>query len=148
MTDKVERQREIVAKHIQGENEHDWATVYDTFVQDDRAHYDVVPLGAVFTGIQGVRGCYESIAAALPDLKIEVRTEYDVDGCSIREVVVSGTHQGEFAGIKPLGNAVRIDLAAFFTFDADSRKLISEKIYYDQATLAAQMKGLQVSAVA
>ena len=45
---------------------------YDTFVQDDRAHYDVVPLGAVFTGIQGVRGFYESIAAALPDLKIEV----------------------------------------------------------------------------
>ena len=50
-----------------------------------------MPLGAVFTGIQGVRGFYESIAAALPDLKIEVRTEYDVDGCSIREVVVSGT---------------------------------------------------------
>ena len=54
------------------------------------------------------------------------------------------THPGEFVGIKPLGNAVRIDLAAFYRSDADSRKLISEKIYYDQATLAAQMKGLQV----
>ena len=148
MTDKVERQREIVAKHIQGENEHDWATVYDTFVQDDRAHYDVVPLGAVFKGIEGVRGFYESIAAAVPDLKIEVQTEYDVDGCSIREVVISGTHKGEFAGIKPLGKAIRIDLAAFYTFDGDSRGLISEKIYYDQATLAAQMQGLQASAVA
>src|SRR5215467_3088507 len=148
MTDKVERQREIVAKHIQGENEHDWATVYDTFVQDDRAHYDVVPLGAVFKGIEGVRGFYESIAAAVPDLKIEVQTEYDVDGCSIREVVISGTHKGEFAGIKPLGKAIRIDLAAFYTFDGDSRGLISEKIYYDQASLAAQMRGQQASAVA
>ena len=148
MTDKVERQREIVAQHIRGENEHDWASVYDTFVQDDRARYDVVPLGAVFTGIQGVRGFYESIAAALPDLKIEVRTEYDVDGCSIREVVISGTHQGEFAGIKPLGNAIRIGLAAFYTFDPDSRRLISEKIYYDQATLAAQMQGQHASALA
>ena len=62
----IERQREIVARHIRGENEHDWAAVYDTFVQDDRAYYDVVPLGARFKGIEGVRGFYESIAAARP----------------------------------------------------------------------------------
>jgi hypothetical protein len=35
-------------------------TVYDTFVQDGRAHYDVVPLGTVFNGIEGVRGFYQS----------------------------------------------------------------------------------------
>lgn len=57
----IEHQREVVARHIRGENEHDWATVYDTFVQDDRAHYDVVPLGAVFKGIEGVRGFYRII---------------------------------------------------------------------------------------
>lgn len=139
MTDTIERQREIVARHIRGENEHDWTTVYDTFVQDDRAHYDVVPLGAVFKGIEGVRGFYESIAAAVPDLHLEVLSEYDTPGCSIREVVISGTHKGEFAGVKPLGKAIRIDLAAFYTFDAGSRKLIAEKIYYDHATLTAQM---------
>jgi hypothetical protein len=37
-----------------------------------------------------VRGFYQSIAAALPDLRIEVQSEYDVPGCSIREVVISG----------------------------------------------------------
>src|SRR5262249_5238698 len=118
MTDKVERQREIVAKHIRGENEHDWASVYDTFVQDDRAHYDVVPLGASFKGIEGVRDFYQTIATAFPDVKIEVLTEYDVEGCSIREVVISGRHVGEFAGVQPHGNAVRFELAAFYTFDA------------------------------
>ena len=85
MSDMVERQREIVATHIRGENEHDWATVYDTLVQDDRAHYDVVPLGAAFQGIEGVRGFYESIAAVLSDLKIDVLSEYDVPGCSIEK---------------------------------------------------------------
>lgn len=35
MSDTIERQREIVARHIRGENEHDWEAVYDTFVQDD-----------------------------------------------------------------------------------------------------------------
>jgi steroid delta-isomerase-like uncharacterized protein len=145
MTDTIERQRETVAKHIRGENEHDWAAVYDTFVQDERAHYDVVPLGAVFKGIEGVRGFYQSIAAALPDLRIEVQSEYDVPGCSVREVVISGTHLGEFAGVKPLGNAIRIEMAAFYTFDAASSKLIAEKIYYDQAGVLEQMQGRQKS---
>ena len=148
MSDIVERQREIVARHIRGENEHDWDAVYDTFVQDERAHYDVVPLGAVFKGIEGVRGFYQSIAAALPDLQIEVRSEYDVPGCSIREVVISGTHRGEFAGIKPLGNRVRIEMAAFYTFDTASEKLVAEKIYYDQAGALEQMRGGQTSAAA
>jgi steroid delta-isomerase-like uncharacterized protein len=148
MSDMIERQRELVARHIRGENKHDWAAVYDTFVQDDRAHYDVVPLGAVFKGIEGVRGFYQSIAAALPDLQIEVRSEYDVPGCSIREVVISGTHRGEFAGIKPLGNTVRIEMAAFYTFDTASEKLIAEKIYYDQAGALEQMRGKETTTAA
>ena len=147
MSDTIERQWEIVAKHIRGENDHDWSTVYDTFVQDERAHYNVVPLGAVFKGIEGVRAFYERIAAAVPDLQIEVLSEYDVPGCSVREVIISGSHLGEFAGVKPLGNAIRIELAAFYTFDTGSGKLISEKIYYDQATLVAQMHGQQASAL-
>ena len=145
---RIKRQREIVAEHIRGENEHDWPTVFGTFVQDNRAHYDVVPLGARFNGIEGVRGFYQSIAAAVPDLHIEVTSEYDVPGCSIREVVITGTHEGEFGGVKPLGNAVRIEMAAFYTFDAESGKLISERIYYDQASLLAQMQAPPKAAAA
>jgi hypothetical protein len=95
MNGEVESQREVVARHIRGENEHDWPAVYDTFVQDERAHYDVIPMSASFKGIEGVRAFYQSIAAALPDLHIEVVSEYDVPGCSIREVVITGTHLGE-----------------------------------------------------
>jgi len=148
MSDIVERQREIVARHIRGENEHDWDAVYETFVQDDRAHYDVVPLGTVFKGIEGVRGFYQAIAAALPDLHIEVASEFDVPGCSIREVVITGTHKGDFAGIKPMGNTVRIEMAAFYTFDTAPEKLIAEKIYYDQAGALQQMQGNQTATAA
>lgn len=122
--------------------------VYDTFVQDDRAHYDVMPLSASFKGIEGVRGFYQAIATALPDLHIEVVSEYDVPGCSIQEVVITGTHQGEFAGLKPLGNPVRIEMAAFYEFDASSGKIISERIYYDQASAVEQMRRTPESAVA
>ena len=148
MSDIVERQRQIVAEHIRGENEHDWKGVYSTFVQDDRAYYDVVPLGTRFRGIEGVRGFYQSISEALPDLHVAVVSEFDVPGCSIREVIITGTHKGEFAGVKPLGNPIRIEMAAFYTFDTDSGKLISERIYYDQATVVQQMQGKQRTAVA
>jgi len=148
MENAVERQRKIVAEHIRGENEHNWPAVYDTFVQDDRAHYDVVPLGASFRGIEGVRGFYQSIAAAFPDLQVEVVTEYDVPGCSIREVIISGSHEGEYASVKASGNKVRVEMAAFYTFYAASGKLISERIYYDQASVLAQMKGRQSAAIA
>jgi steroid delta-isomerase-like uncharacterized protein len=148
MASTVDRQRRIVAEHIRSENAHDWHAVYDTFVQDDRAYYDVVPLGARFTGIEGVRGFYQSIAAAVPDLHIEVMSEYDVPGCSIREVVITGTHKGEFAGVKPLGNALRIEMAAFYSFDPGANKLVSERIYYDLASLLEQMQGRKRSAVA
>jgi steroid delta-isomerase-like uncharacterized protein len=148
MEDRIERQRAIVAEHIRAENAHDWPAVYDTFVQDDRAHYDVVPLAAKFAGIEKVRGFYQAIANALPDLHIEVVSDYDVPGCSIREVIISGTHQDDFAGVKPLGNKIRIEMAAFYDFDAESGKLLSERIYYDQASAVAQMQAQQTTAVA
>ena len=148
MNNIIERQREIVAAHIQGENDHNWQAVYDTFVQDERAYYDVVPLGTRFPGIDGVRGFYQAIAAAVPDLRIEGKTEYNVPGCSIREVVISGTHQGEFFGIAALGNSVQVEMAAFYTFDSESGKLIAERIYYDQAGLIQQMQRQKTAAVA
>jgi steroid delta-isomerase-like uncharacterized protein len=148
MDSQIQQQRAIVAEHIRLENSHDWNGVNATFVQDERAHYDVVPLGTTFPGIEGVRNFYHAIATALPDLHIEVRSEYDVLGRSIREVVLTGTQQGEFAGAKPLGNRIRIEMAAFYTFDAASGKLISERIYYDQASALTQMQGTKNSAVA
>ena len=148
MGSTIEHQRTIVAEHIRSENEHNWSAVYSTFVQDDRAHYDVVPLGAIYRGIGGVRKFYESIAAAFPDLHIDIKAEYDLPGCSIREVIVSGTHKGEYAGVKASGKKIKIEMAAFYLFDHHTGKLISEKIYYDQAGVISQMKGIQAAAVA
>lgn len=138
--DAIKRQRAIVDAHISAENAHDWEAVAGTFVQDDRAFYDVVPISASFKGIDGVRGFYASISAALPDLRIDVKAEYDCVGCSIREVVISGTHLGDYMGVPPTGNHVSVDLAAFYLFDDKVEKLIAERIYYDLSTVWRQMQ--------
>ena len=143
MSDAIEQQRAIVAEHIRLENSHDWNGVRGTFVQDSRAHYDVVPLGTSFKGIDAVDNFYHAIAAAVPDMRIDVVSEFDVPGCSVREVVLSGTHLGDYFGVPPSGNLVRVELACFFTCDAESGKLLGERIYFDQAGVLRQMQTRQ-----
>jgi predicted ester cyclase len=60
-------------------------------------------------------------------------------------VVITGTHTGEYLGLEPLGNKVRGELDGFYLFNEDGTKLIAERIYYDQAGLAAQMQAKQVA---
>jgi hypothetical protein len=68
--DLLRKQRDAVADHIRLENEHRWADVPPTLVQDDRAFFDFVPVGQ-FNGAEGVRQLYQTIAGAFPGLHIE-----------------------------------------------------------------------------
>ncbi len=95
-----------------------------------------------------MRNFYQAIASALPDLHVEVVSEYDVPSCSLREVVITGTHTGEYFGLQPLGNKISIEMAAFYAFDGASGKLISERIYFDHGSVLEQMQGKPKSTVA
>ncbi len=144
--DRISRQQALVAEHIRAENEKNWPAVYDTFVQDDRAFYDVVPLATTFPGIAGVHQFYEMIAAAAPDFQIAVTAQYDAPGCTVCETVISGTHLGPFLGLSASGNHVEFKLAAFYLFNDDSTKLLAERVYFDLASLMAQMQPRQTQA--
>ena len=139
MDERIERQREIVARHIQGENDHDWPTVYDTFEQSERSFYDVVPMHTNYEGIDGVHRIYELLYAAMPDMHIEVKSQYDVPGCSVVEVVISGTHRGDFFGLAATQKHITIPIAGFYLFNEDSTKLLAERIYFDQLSIFAQL---------
>jgi hypothetical protein len=54
MEDMIHRQRATVDAHIQAENFKDWSTVYDTFIQNEKAYYDVAPLAKRFQGLSGI----------------------------------------------------------------------------------------------
>ena len=143
MDPRIERQRAIVAEHIRYEDEHNWPAVHNTFVQDDRAFYDVIPLQTTFRGIDGVRQFYQVIATAVPDLHIRVTAQYDSPDCTVCETEITRTHLGPYLDQPASGNPVRIQLAAIYLFDEECAKLTAERIYYDQASVIAQMQQKQ-----
>lgn len=140
---RIKLQRECIIEHMRAENAHEWPAVYDTFIKDERAYYDVVPLSARFAGFGGVKDFYEIFDNAVPDFHITVTGEYDSPGCSIREVTITGTHKGEYCGLPGSGNKVSFELAAFYIFgDGDEAgKLLAERIYFDNETVLKQMRG-------
>jgi hypothetical protein len=86
---------------------------------------------------------YQAANAAFPDFDITVWGEYDTPGCSVREVTISGTHKGDWCGIRGTGKSVRWQLAAFFFFGSGQQagKLLAERIYFDNETIMRQLRG-------
>jgi predicted ester cyclase len=145
MDEIVQIQRATVAEHIREENAHNWPAVYSTFVQDDTAFYDVVPLHMHFPGIAGVKNFYQAAHTAFPDFRIDVWAEYDLPGCSIREVTISGTHEGDWCGVDGTGRQVKFNLLGVFLFGSgnNSGKLLAERVYFDNLTVMQQIQGTQ-----
>jgi steroid delta-isomerase-like uncharacterized protein len=143
--ERIELQRQTVAEHISGECEHEYDRVNATFVQADRAYYEIAAGGVHFDGIEGVKGFYELLNDVLPDLTVHVTHEYDVPGCSVREVTATGTHSAEFAGVPASGNFVSFEVCALYVFDEEvPDKLIAERAYWDNEGLIRQFRGEDV----
>lgn len=139
---RIEAQRATVKRHMDAENTHEYDIVNKTFVQDDRAYYQVAAGGVSFEGIKGVEEFYELLDKVLPDLTWTVTHEYDVVGCSIREGTATGTHSFEFAGVPASGNFVSFEVCALYIFDEEEPdKLIAERAYWDNDALIRQFKG-------
>jgi predicted ester cyclase len=119
--------------------------VYNTFVQDETAFYDVVPLHTHFAGLTGVKDFYQAAHQAFPDFTITVWGEYDLPGCSVREVTIAGTHQGDWCGVPGTGRRVKFHLLGLFLFGSEEKagKLLAERIYFDNETVLQQIRGEQ-----
>jgi steroid delta-isomerase-like uncharacterized protein len=144
-SERIAIQRTVVAEHLAAENAHEYDRVNATFVQADRAYYEIAAGGAHFDGIDGVSGFYQLLDAVLPDLEVICTHEYDVPGCSIREVTARGTHSAEFAGVPASGNYVSFEVCALYIFDEqEPDRLIAERAYWDNAGLIRQLNGEHV----
>ena len=138
----IERQRTTVADHIRHEQVKDWPQVYGTFTpHEDEAYYDVVPFQMRFQKMKGVVDFYETFTSAFSDFRIILHTEIDVPGLSLREAQIIGTHMGEYCGLQPTGRQVSVALIGLFVFDKTTGHLNAERIYFDNNTILAQIRG-------
>jgi steroid delta-isomerase-like uncharacterized protein len=126
----------LVEQHIQLENAHDLEAVLHTF--GDSARYDDEAWGEHYKGANGVREFYEQLMQALPDLEIEVQRRHVAEHAILVEVMIRGTHLGKWRGFPPTGRRIEFPLCGVYTFDTNDR-LAGEKIYYDRATVLAQL---------
>jgi steroid delta-isomerase-like uncharacterized protein len=126
----------MVEQHIRLENDHDLEGVLRTF--GDTARYDDEPWGEHYTGRDGVRLFYEQLMKALPDLEIAVQRRHMAEDAILVEVVIRGTHLGDWRGLPATGRRVEFPLCGVYTFDPDDR-LAGEKIYYDRGSVLRQL---------
>jgi steroid delta-isomerase-like uncharacterized protein len=133
-----DRREAVVREHMDSENRHDFDATLATF---DHPRYEIVATGDVFDGAEAVSAYYRESRGAFPDQRNENVVLHHADDGIIVEFDLLGTHEGELRGIPPTGKAFRCRMAAFFLFEPGTDRIAIERIYFDQATIAAQLLG-------
>lgn len=125
-----------VREHVRLENLGDLDGIVATF--GEIAGYDDEPWDEHHVGREGVRGYYERLINALPDLQIEIKREHATAEDVVLEVIISGTHLGPWRGLPPTGRRLEFQVCAVYTFDEEG-KLAGERAYYDRASILSQV---------
>lgn len=139
------RREAVITQHVDAENAHDPAGVVATF---HTPRYDVPAMGppGQAHGAQAVQDLIGSLFVGFPDWHAEPGPLRHVEDAVFVEVRMTGTHQGEFAGIPPTGRPIDVRVGCLFEF-ADDR-LLCEKVYFDFATVLMQLGALPAPAPA
>jgi steroid delta-isomerase-like uncharacterized protein len=130
----VERRQAVVDEHIAAECDHDVARAIRTF---HRPHYRVLPLGGETVGGEAVSELLGALFGAFPDFSFDTVATYHADQATIVEGRMTGTHKGTWAGMPASGSRIDVPTCCLFHFDGD--RLVSESVYFDHATLLAQI---------
>lgn len=130
------RREEIVRRHMESENVHDFDAVIDTFAHP---RYELIATGQVHDGEAEVRNYFHDTRSAFPDQRNELIALHHADDAVIAEFWLLGTHRGELLGVRPTGKPFRCRMAAFFLFEGEG--LVCERVYFDAATILRQLTG-------
>lgn len=130
------RRSDIVHQHIDAENRHDPDGVMASFHQPC---YDIPSFGEAgqVNGAEAVRELWAGLIAGFPDVRIEAGPHLHTDEAAFVEVTLSGTHQGEWAGIPATGRPASVRIACLYEFDEDL--LVCERVWFDFATILRQL---------
>ena len=136
-TERVRQRREhLVLEHMQSENEHRFDDTLATF---SHPRYELIPSGQVIDGLDAVSAYYRAGRAVIPDQRNELIQLHHMDDGVAAEFTLRGTHEGELRGMPPTGKEFECRMVALFLFEPDSDRIVCERVYFDAATIFAQL---------
>jgi steroid delta-isomerase-like uncharacterized protein len=125
---------EIVRRHMEAENVHDFDAVIGTF---QHPRYELVGTGHVHDGEAAVRAYFRESRSAFPDQRNELIALHHAEDAVIVEFWLLGTHRGALGGLAPTGREFRCRMTAFFLFEDTG--LVCERVYFDSASILRQL---------
>ncbi len=128
----------LVREHMQSENELRFEDTLETF---DHPRYELIATGEVYDGAEEVSGYYRSSRAMFADQHNENTLLHAAGDAVIAEFDLVGTMTGEVRGIAPTGRSFRCRMCAVFEFEPGGARIVCERVYFDQATIAQQLLG-------
>jgi steroid delta-isomerase-like uncharacterized protein len=136
LADLEQRRLELVREHMLSENEYRFDDTLATF---DHPRYEIIGTGDVYDGADAVAEYYRSSRDAFPDQRNQNTVLHAAEDAVIAEFDLVGTHLGELRGIPPTGRSFRCRMCAVFEFERDGEKIVCERVYFDQGTIARQL---------
>lgn len=100
----ADRSKAIVRKHFEAINDRDRSTVADLHADDVVVH----SAGRELSGVEAVLEDWWGQLEAIPDLEDRIDMLIAEDDRVAIRYTTTGTHEGEFLGIKPTGNSVTL----------------------------------------
>jgi predicted ester cyclase len=105
----------------------------------DHPRYELMPTGEIYDGPEEVAEYFRVTRAAFPDQRNENAVLHAAEDAVIVEFDLLGTHKGELRGIPATGRSFRSRMCALFLFAAGGDRIVCERIYFDQASIAQQL---------
>jgi steroid delta-isomerase-like uncharacterized protein len=128
------QREEIVRRHMEAENVHDFDTVIATF---SHPRYELIATDQVHDGEAAVRAYFKESRSAFPDQRNELIALRHAGDAVVVEFWLLGTHRGPLMGFQPTGREFRCRMAALFIFE--EANLVCERVYFDSATILRQL---------
>lgn len=122
-------------EHVLAENRRDLERLIATLADD--AVYEIVPLNKKWSGKEEIRDFYHMLWTALPDVKLDLKSQVADDHFVVEESHVHGTHTGPLFGIAPSNRYIEFDTVIYFPFR--DGWIMGERIYLDVNSITGQV---------